>query len=71
MTSQCKLILNYLKENGTITQREAIDLFGCYRLSARIYNLRALGYAIVTNVRESINRWGKVSRFAEYKLIEQ
>ena len=70
MDSQCKLILNHLQTHRGITQKEAVELYGCYRLSARIYDLRDMGYKILTNVREVTNRYGKTSRFAEYVLIE-
>ena len=33
--SQCKLILFYLKEHGSITAKEAMKLCGCMRLAAR------------------------------------
>ena len=38
--SQCALILDVLKEGVSLTQSEAIYLFNCYRLSARIWDLR-------------------------------
>lgn len=38
--SQCKLILFYLKEHGSITAKEAMQLCGCMRLAARIHDLR-------------------------------
>lgn len=68
METQCKLILEHMQKHHGITQKEAINLYGCYRLSARIYDLRDRGYAILTNVREEVNRYGKKSHFAEYVL---
>lgn len=38
--SQCKLILQVLREGVSLTQSDAIYLFNCYRLSARIWDLR-------------------------------
>ena len=38
--SQCKLILDVLREGVSLTQSDAIYLFNCYRLSARIWDLR-------------------------------
>lgn len=37
-------LLDYLKENKTLTSLEAIRLFGETRLSARIYDLKKNGY---------------------------
>ena len=62
--SQCKQIIDYMKthESG-ITPYEALELFGCLRLSARIHDLRDEGYSIVT---EAVHKGGK--QFACYKL---
>lgn len=38
--SQTSLIINYLKEGNSISPREALDMFGSFRLSGRIYELR-------------------------------
>ena len=41
-------ILAWLKKGRTITPRQALDLFDCFRLSGRIYDLRDAGYNIKT-----------------------
>ena len=46
--SQCKTILEYLKEGNSITQIEASDKFRITRLAARISDLRDRGYNIVS-----------------------
>ena len=46
MESQNWLIANHLKEGKTITPLEALKLYGSFRLSARIYDLRKGGMAI-------------------------
>lgn len=38
--SHCRLILQVLREGVSLTQSDAIYLFNCYRLSARIWDLR-------------------------------
>lgn len=57
MKSQCDKILEYMETYGSITQREAVRKLNCYRLSARIYDLRARGYEIVEE-RERNKRTG-------------
>lgn len=47
--TQCDRILNHLKRFGSITQLEAVEEYGCYRLSARIADLKAKGYKIVSD----------------------
>ena len=39
--TQERMILDHLKKGMKLTPREALEKFGCFRLSARIFNLRA------------------------------
>lgn len=48
--SQCKRILSYLKEGNGITPIDALNLFGCFRLGARIADIKNMGYNIVTEM---------------------
>ena len=63
-------VLAWLKENGTINPLEALREIGCFRLSARIHNLRKKGYQITTKRISQKGRFGAV-RFAEYSLISK
>ncbi len=63
MNSQNKQILNHLESGKTITPIDALNLFGCFRLGARIHDLKSEGYDIKSEIK-SVN--GK--RFAEYSL---
>lgn len=65
-------ILKFLQNHKRgITQKEAIERFGCYRLSARIADLRESGYNIVTDWETEVNRYGDKVRFGRYRLIPQ
>ncbi len=64
--TQNNMILEYLQKGHTLTQAEAISLFGCYRLGARIFEIRELGFDIRRNMEESKNRFGDKVRFARY-----
>lgn len=44
--SQNKRLLDFFEAGGKITQLEALNRFGCCRLSARIYDLRDRGHKI-------------------------
>jgi hypothetical protein len=46
--SQNALVLKYLESRRSLTAAEAMDRFGCFRLAARICELRARGHNIVT-----------------------
>jgi len=67
MQTHNDLILKYLKTHGTITAMQALDNFGCFRLSARIYELRALGHDIDTQIVRTTT--GK--NIAQYRLKEK
>lgn len=62
--SQCKRILEHLRNGHTITQAEAYDLYRCFRLSARIYDLKERGENIVSEM--VVTPSGK--RVAQYKM---
>jgi len=54
-------ILAHLLSGKSITPMDALQMFGSFRLGARIYDLKAKGYAIQ---RQLVTENGK--RFAEY-----
>tara|TARA_R110002012_G_scaffold81498_1_gene206340 strand:- start:46 stop:240 length:195 start_codon:yes stop_codon:yes gene_type:complete len=63
--SQNNAILNYLKQGKKLDPLKALKKFGCFRLSARIFDLTQMGYNIkCTNISKN----GK--HFAEYQLIQ-
>ena len=61
--SQCAAILLYLQSGHALTPIEALNLFGCLRLAARIEDLRREGHAIDTAMIE-----GDGKRWASYRL---
>jgi len=64
-STQTSMILEHLKAGKDITPAEALHGFGCYRLAARIQDLRDSGHIIHTEMDKAPN--GK--RFARYRLI--
>jgi len=68
---QKNLVLNYLREQGSITSVEAWNAFGVTRLSAIIFVLRKVGYDITTIMVSAPNRYGRECRFAKYVLREE
>jgi|TARA_Y100000310_G_scaffold24889_1_gene23853 hypothetical protein len=59
--SQCQRIREHLMRGRALTPLEALETFGCFRLAARIHDLKATGMPI--GVRD-IERNGK--SYAEY-----
>ena len=66
--SQCKMILFYLKERGSITTKEARQLCQCESLAARINDLRRKGIPIKTETKTYMNKHGYPVRYAVYRL---
>ena len=63
--SHKELIEEYLNSGRTLTAVEALDKFGCFRLAARISDLRRDGINIAT---DTVTQKGKT--FARYKKIK-
>lgn len=64
--SQSAHILAYLREGHSLTPLEALNRFDCFRLGARIWDLKREGHDILTEMVE-VN--GK--RVASYRLNEK
>lgn len=69
--TQCDRILRHMNDYGCITQSEAIHEYGCYRLAARIKDLRSRGISIGRRMKNSKNRYGESVSFAEYYIIKE
>lgn len=68
--SQKKLILAHLNRFGSIEPLTALREYGCYRLGARIADLRDDGYSIRTEIIKSVSHiTGNTVRFAKYTLV--
>jgi len=61
--TQTQKIYNYLKTGKRLTAIEALKMFGCFRLAARIADLRNQGHTIWTDYVTVKNK-----TFAAYKL---
>lgn len=68
MNTQCDKLLDYLQNHISITPKDAWNKLGIYRLSARVFDLRRLGYDIVTNRKEVLDPFGEPKYVAEYRL---
>lgn len=70
--TQCDMVLEHLKEHGSITSWDAFEQYGITRLSAYIWTLRHEdGIAIAKEMRSGKNRYGEKTHFASYRLEEQ
>lgn len=61
-SQQAHDILRHLQAGKSITPLEALHLFGCLRLGARIFDLRDAGYPIQTQWEtDGAKRWARYS----------
>jgi hypothetical protein len=63
--SQAAQILAHLRSGRSITQLEALRIYGCLRLGARIFDLRQEGLRIE---REMVADGATGKRYASYRL---
>lgn len=70
MATQCELILDHLKNHGSISHAEAESQYGCTRLAARINDLRRLGVSIRRVTVKGRNRRGQTTHYARYYIGE-
>ena len=72
MTSQLNEVKKYLETHPEgLTSKQAFNKFGITRLSSIIYNLRYKhGMRIGTETKMSKNRYGRLTYFACYKIVD-
>ena len=68
--SQVQMLIKMLKE-GWVSPAAALTDIGCYRLAARISDIRKMGYAIETRIVKQKNRFGHYIAFKEYRIQEE
>lgn len=56
----------HLKTGKSITQLEALGLYGVFRLAARVHELKAKNWNILTEIKRDENG----CEFAEYRLAK-
>jgi hypothetical protein len=64
--AQAALVLDHLQNFPSITPLEALQRYGCFRLAARIYELRDAGHSIVTHRMHA----GAKRNVAVYVLVQ-
>lgn len=67
--NQNQRVLDYIRKHGSITQKQA-DTIAVRRLPSRIYDLRDMGYNIVSETVKVKNKYGESCHVARYKFGE-
>ena len=68
--TQEEMVLQHLKDFGSITSWEAFTEYGVTRLSAIILELRKQNFFITTDYVVNKNRYGRLVSFGKYTLAE-
>lgn len=68
MESQKQMVLDYIREFGSITQLDAFKDLGVTRLAAKIFELKKDGHDIHTEREHGKNRFGHATRYARYSF---
>lgn len=69
LQNQTSEILKHFQEGGSITTMEAFSLYGCTRLSARIFDLRERGHIIKSEKCEGKTKYGEPSHYSKYTYV--
>ena len=65
---QVDVLLDYLLVNGSVTGMECINILGIMNYKGRIFDLRKMGYAIITKMEQGTKRDGTQCVYARYIL---
>ena len=68
--TQRDLILQYIKDFGSITPMEAYSDLGVTKLATRISEMRKDGMTFKIETVKGKNRYGKSTRYAKYSFPE-
>lgn len=69
--TQNQMVLNHLKNIGSLTRLGAMDLYGISELNTRVCNLRSEGHMIGSRNKSVVNRYGRKVNVSEYYLIKE
>jgi hypothetical protein len=69
--NQEQKIINYVERFGSITTLDAFRDLAITRLSARIFNIKKLGYKVLSVREKSKNRFGEDVNYSRYFIEKE
>lgn len=69
--SQENMILEYIKDHGSITNLEALLNLGIMQCPARIFGLKRRGVKIETRKKKVIDRYNQTKTIVEYYIKDE
>lgn len=67
--TQAQRVLEFLKTHKSLTQQQALNELGVWRLSSRISELKNDGELIIKRMIKVKNRWDEECNVAEYVWV--
>ena len=68
--TQNEMLIDLMKQ-GWVSPAMALAGAGCMRLAARAYDIRALGYNVISRTKQQKSRNGRTVQFKEYRIKEE
>lgn len=68
--TQAQRVLDYMREQGGVTQFDALKDLSVMRLASRISELKKQGHKITSQTVKVQNRYGETCRVKRYSLAE-
>ena len=68
MTTQKQMVLDYMREFGSITPLDGFRDLGITRLSSVVFDLREEGHDIKADIELGRSRFGNTTRYARYSF---
>ena len=67
--NQMTAIKTHLKKYKKITSMQAFELYGCTRLSSKIFDLRKAGWVIDSVPTQGTTRYGESTIYSTYRYV--
>jgi hypothetical protein len=68
--TQIEELIDLMKQ-GWVSPAMALAGTGCMRLAARVHDIKALGYKVISRSVKRKNRWGRTITYKEYRIKEE
>lgn len=70
MNTQIEILIDLMKQ-GWVSPAMALAGAGCMRLASRVYDIKQMGYKVISRTVEHKNRAGRTVRYKEYRIVEE
>ena len=68
LPGQCQRVYDYMKDNGSINQWEALRDISVMRLASRISDLHTYGIETAWEWEKGVNKYGEAYKTKRYRL---